>query len=164
MATDDQILRLLMQFADDEALSIALPVTVYAGATRAVGQFTSRLAYAEHLDRTLQDAFTKVTGNGHEHAGIIAGGFDGKFTSAAQENNNRRTELNAVLGALAHSGQRLGTKAQEELDKLDRLDVLILKDAKVWGPGYAALDGPLEVEFFRIPVRSIDGWVLGSPS
>lgn len=163
MEAEDPTLRVLMRFADDESLSFGVPVTVFAGSTRATGVLSSRLAYAKHVDASLQEGFTKATGSGAEHAATIAGLFDGKMTELAEANNARRAELSAILDDLAHDGQRAGTGAQKEFEKLDRVEVVTLQGARIWGPGFNPLHGPLEVEFFRIPVRAIDGWLLGTP-
>ena len=51
---------------------------------------------------------------------------------------------------------------QEEHHLGELTPILILRDARVWGPGYNPLEDPDEVPFVRIPVAAISAWWLGT--
>jgi hypothetical protein len=76
----------------------------------------------------------------------------------------RRREIAERLSELDvfENSAEVADLKQEEEHLGELTPILVLSNARVWGPGHDPLQGPIEVPFVRIRVAAISAWWLGT--
>jgi hypothetical protein len=166
--SDDHVLDVLRAFAGGPLLSVGVGITVLCGPARVEGVLANSSDYSEHLGEELSRAFRETAAASddartREVAAHLAEVYSKERYVATNERRRvRRREIAERLRAINMTDDtaEVADLAQEE-DHLGELTpVLLLRDARVWGPG--PLQAPSEVQFVRIRVAAISAWWLGT--
>jgi hypothetical protein len=163
----DHMLDALRGLGDGALGSVGLSVTVVAGSARVEGAIAREIDYVEYFYDALGGAARRHAESAedeNERRGARemadALGREGGAHLIAGKMERRREIAEQLRGMSADDPA--AEELHEEEERLGRLRAaLVLRNARVWGPGYNPLHGPLDVPFVRIPVASIDAWWLG---
>lgn len=163
----DRFLEALRRLGDGDVASVGMPVTVIAGAARIEGSIARAVDFAGYVDTEVGAAlrrYAESTDDAGQRgaAEALAEKFEGALMRAPIERQmERRVEIGDKLRELSADDPN-ADELRREGDRLETLGtVVLLRDARVWGPGFNPLQGPTEVPFVRIPVGSISAWWLG---
>ena len=82
-------------------------------------------------------------------------------------NERRRARRRQIAERLRELDAREDTAEVSDLEQEEQhlgelTPILILRDARVWGPGHGPVHEPSEVPFVRLRVGAISAWWLGS--
>jgi hypothetical protein len=168
--SDDHILDVLRAFAGGPVLSVGAAVTVLCGPARIEGVLTNSSDYSEHLGEELSARFRETaTAAGdartREAAAHLAEVYAKERYAATNERRRiRRREIAERLREINMTDDtaEVADLAQEENHLGELTPILLLREARVWGPGYDPQRGPSEVPFIRIRVAAISAWWLGT--
>jgi hypothetical protein len=163
---DDHVLNVLRSFASGAELSVGLSITVLCGPARIQGVLAGSDAYTEHLGDVLSRAFRETAETAddervRERAAHLAEVYaTDRYVATNERRRARRREIAERLRAvnLTEDTAEVADLEQEEHHLGELTPILILRDARVWGPGPAAETVP----FIRIPVAAISAWWLES--
>src|SRR4051812_47342176 len=161
---DDHVLNVLRSFASGAELSVGLGITVLCGPARIEGVLAGTDAYTEHLGEVLSRAFRETAEAAddervRDRAAHLAEVYaTERYVATNERRRARRREIAERLRAvnLTDDTAEVADLEQEEHHLGELTPILILKDARVWGPGPAAETVP----FVRIPVAAISAWWL----
>jgi uncharacterized Ntn-hydrolase superfamily protein len=165
---DDHVLDVLRAFAGGPLLSVGIGITVLCGPARIEGVLANTSDYSEHLGEELSRAFSKkaaAAGDARTRkaAAHLAEVYSkDRYVATNERRRVRRREIAERLREINMTDDtaEVADLAQEE-DHLGELTpVLLLGDARVWGPGQ--VQAPSEVPFVRIRVAAISAWWLGT--
>lgn len=166
----DPLLQTLREISFSESFSIELPLTVLVGSARIEGHASLPAKFFEHLREQLpagirdSRTFSEAEGSNKAAMAAVAEGLErgmDETVKAIESHQERRRELADRLDSL-DEGSDEAKAAQDELDKLGKVGpALTIRQARVYGPGYNPLVGPLEPAFVRVMASSIDAWWLG---
>lgn len=138
-------LRLLIEFANDERMSVNFPVTVWVKGSQMSGQVAAAKEGRLWFIHKLADGF--------KHNATIS--------SSAQMAPEIKTAALEAISAVIEARLPAMVKAAEEVSRSKRYAFLTMKNARVWKAGDVE---PSRVEMLRIRLDQIDAFTLGEPS
>ncbi len=164
---NDPLLSVLISRADDRDGSFSSSITVVAGAACTEGYVGSQRAYARYFDAAMSDGFTRAGEQSDDAekqaaAKVFADAFKTPMTNVVDERDARRGELGEQLAA-SDVDDSAARSLRREYERLNRSGPgLVLRDARVWGPAFNPLEGPLEVPLCgsRSPPSTFGGSAL----
>ena len=157
---DDHVLNVLRSFASGAELSVGMRITVLCGPARIDGVIADSDAYTEHLGEQLSRAFReRASADNDERAAHLAEVYaKDRYVATNERRRVRRRAIAERLRAvnLSEDTAEAADLQAEEQHLGELTPILILRDARVWGPGPDADAVP----FVRIPVAAISAWWL----
>ena len=157
---DDHVLNVLRAFAAGAELSVGMRISVLCGPARIQGVIAGSDAYTEHLGEVLSTAFReRADADDDERAAHLAEVYaQDRYLATNERRRARRRAIAERLRAvnLSEDTAEVADLEAEEQHLGELTPILILRDARVWGPGPDA-DA---VTFVRIPVAAISAWWL----
>jgi len=160
---DDHVLNVLRSFASGAELSVGLGITVLCGPARIQGMIAGTDAYTEHLGEVVSRAFReRANADDDERAAHLAEVYaKDRYVATNERRRARRRAIAERLRAvnLSEDTADVADLEAEEQHLGGLTPILILRDARVWGPGGDADTVP----FVRIPVAAISAWWLETP-
>jgi hypothetical protein len=168
--SDDHVLDILRSLADGPESSVGTSVTVLCGPARIQGVIADMSAYTEHLGGELSMAFREAADAADdEQTRDLAAHRAEVFAREryVMTNERRRVRRRQIAERLRELDAREDTAEVSDLELEEQhlgelTPILILRDARVWGPGQDPVHEPSEVPFVRIRVAAISAWWLGT--
>lgn len=170
MDPEDHVLNVLRSFANAAELSVGLSITVLCGPARIEGVIADSADYTEHLGEELSRAFRETAQaaddeRARERAAHLAEVYaKDRYVTTNERRRERRRAIAERLRAvnLKEDTAEVADLEHEEQHLGELTPILILRDARVWGPGSNPPQDADEVPFIRIPVAAISAWWLGT--
>jgi hypothetical protein len=158
----------LRAFAGGPRLSLGTAITVLCGLARIEGSFSNSSDYSAHLGEELSAAFRKTAATAaDEHARGAAEHLaevfaKDRYAATNERRRKRRREIAERLTELDvfEDSAEVSDLMQEEEHLGELTPILVLSNARVWGPGH----DPIEVPFVRVRIGAISAWWLGPGS
>jgi hypothetical protein len=168
LSSDDHVLDVLRSLAGGALLSVGTGITVLCGPARIEGVIAGHSAYSEHLGEELSAAFRETAAGADndqaresaEHLAEVYG--KDRYVATSERRRTRRQAIANRLRELdaIDDSAEVADLEQEENHLGELTPILILSNARIWGPGHSHQE-PSEVPFVRIRVAAISAWWLG---
>jgi hypothetical protein len=147
-----------------------MTVTVLCGPARIQGVIGDMNAYTEHLGEELSMGFREAArAADEEQARELAAHQADVFARERyiMTNERRAARRRQIAERLRELNAREDTAEVSDLEQEEQhlgelTPILVLRDARVWGPGHDPAQEPPEVPFVRIRVAAISAWWLGT--
>ena len=164
-SSDDHVLDILARWLMDPSRLSVRALLCRAGPARIQGVIADMSAYTEHLGEEFNMAFREAAdaADDEQARAVAAHRADvfarERYVMTYQRRGARRRQIAERLRELdaGEDTAEVSDLEREEEHLGELTPILILRDARVWGPGDDPAQEPSEVPFVRIQVAAIRG-------